>query len=57
MTSVKGRHAEPNASIDSRMVGDDGAEELELGSLECPLAEKVEVVGDGYSDRVEERER
>lgn len=39
------------------MLGDDGAEELELGSLECPLTEKVGVVGEGYSDRVEERER
>ena len=39
------------------MLGDDGAEELELGSLEWPLREKVGVVGEGYSDMVEERER
>ena len=57
MTSVKGRLAVPNASIGSRMLGDDGAEELELGSLEWPLREKVGVVGEGYSDMVEERER
>lgn len=57
MTSVKGRLAEPKGSIDSRMLGDDGAEEAELGSLEWPLRENVGVVGEGYSDRVEERER
>ena len=39
------------------MLGDDGAEEFELGSLECPLSEKVGVVGEGNSDMVEERER
>ena len=39
------------------MLGDDGAEEFELGSLECPLREKVGVVGEGYSDMMEERER
>ena len=43
--------------MDSRMLGDDGAEGTALGSLECPLVEKVGVVGEGCSERVEERER
>ena len=43
--------------MDSRMLGDDGAEGTEPGILECPLAEKVGVVGDGCSERVEDRER
>ena len=52
MTSVKGRFA-----MDSRMLGDDGAEGTALGSLECPLVENVGVVGEECSERVEERER
>ena len=43
--------------MDSRMLGDDGAEGTELGSLGCPLVEKVGVVGEECSERVEERER
>lgn len=58
MTSVKGLFCGPKPSIDSRMVGDEAREEVELGNRECPREEKVGVVGEGTSaDEVEEVER
>jgi len=54
-TSVSGRLAE-NPSVDSRMVGEDARDEVELDSLEWPHVEKVGVAGVVASDWVEERE-
>ena len=45
-----------NPSVDSRMVGEDARDEVELDSLEWPHVEKVGVAGVVASDWVEERE-
>ena len=43
--------------MESCIAGEDAREEVELGSLEWPRIEKVGVMGEVESDRVEERER
>ena len=59
LTSDRGVFCEPKPSIDSRIIGEDASDEVELGNRECTRTKTVGVMGaeESSSDGVDEVER